>query len=230
MSKNDGISFRNAVTEAKDWMKIFNEKNKTNPSVMVKNQKPPSYRKIKANKVKTKYEKQEHDEYTECKCRKHHETPCTIQNKCENVATLNECDPNLCPANEKCENQNFRRGEKFAFEIKLTEAKGWGLFAKETIPNGTFVIEYMGEVIDIVEFNQRFSRAKANKEKCFYFLKLDTLYIDASQYGNDARFINHACDPNVELEMWTVHSNGQPFKRIGFFALRDIQPVCIFFK
>lgn len=221
-SKTDGHLLENAVAEANHWMKIFHEINEKTLNTMSKNSKPPPYRKIKTNKVMAKLQEQE---YEECKCRKEDTVPCSVENNCENVATLIECDPDLCPAKEKCQNQNFHRGEKFAFEVKMTGSKGWGLFAKEEITMGHFIIEYMGEVIDYVEFNQRFSRATANKDDNYYFLKLENLYIDAKLFGNEARFINHSCDPNAEPEMWTVYSNGQAFNRIGFFALRNIQQV-----
>lgn len=42
--------------------------------------------------------------------------------------------------------------------------------------------------------------------------------IDATEKGNIARFLNHSCDPNVEVQKWTV--NGE--LKIGFFSLRPI--------
>lgn len=42
--------------------------------------------------------------------------------------------------------------------------------------------------------------------------------IDARFKGNAARFINHSCDPNAELQRWQVKG----YTRIGIFALRDI--------
>lgn len=221
-NKTDGPSLKNAVDEANYWMKIFAEINEKNSKTLNKSNKPPPYKKIKTNKVIAKFKEQE---YTECKCHIDDLTPCSTESDCWNVATQVECDPDLCPAKDKCQNQKFHQGEKFAFDIKMTESKGWGLYAKETIPMDEFIIEYMGEVIDNHELNQRFSRATSNKDDNYYFLKLGNLYIDAKLYGNEARFINHSCDPNAKPVKWTVYSNGQAFNRIGFFALRKILPV-----
>lgn len=221
-NNKDGPSLKNAVAEADHWMKIFNEINEKSSKTINKNNKPPPYRKIKTNKVIAKLKDQE---YTECKCRKDDPAPCSTESDCWNVATQVECDPALCPAKERCQNQKFHRGEQFAFEIKMTESKGWGLYAKEEIPIDAFIIEYMGEVIDNNELNQRFTRAFDNKDDNYYFLKLGYLYIDAKLFGNEARFINHSCDPNAKPVKWTVYSNGQAFNRIGFFALRNILPV-----
>lgn len=101
----------------------------------------------------------------------------------------------------------------------MTQLKGKGLFAKEAIPANRFIIEYIGEVIESEEFFQRFSQTDGN----FYFFTIgENKYIDASSLGNDARFINHSCDPNTEPRKFTVNNQ----TRIGLFSLRTIYPVC----
>lgn len=62
----------------------------------------------------------------------------------------------------------------------------------------------------------------------YYFLSLGKkMYIDSAVYGNEARFINHSCDPNAEAKKWTVVSNGYGELRVGLFAMRKILPVSI---
>lgn len=91
------------------------------------------------------------------------------------------------------------------------------MYALEKSPANKFVIEYMGELINTAEFNQRLGRSIDNKDVNYYFLTIgDKLYIDSSNYGNEARFINHSCDPNVRPIKWTVFSNGHEQTRIGF--------------
>ncbi|XP_031620271.1 probable histone-lysine N-methyltransferase Mes-4 isoform X2 [Contarinia nasturtii] len=220
-SKKDKELLKDAMDEAEIWFHRFQEiSDKSGKSI--KAGKPPPYRKIKANRVVAKFKG---IEYNECKCRPDDPAPCSQESNCLNAITNIECDPELCPAKEKCQNQNFHKGEQYPFEIRKTECKGWGLFAKEEIPAEKFVIEYMGEVIDSVEFDQRFNRANANKDDNYYFLTLgQNLYIDAAVYGNEARFINHSCDPNVMHMKWSVYSNRQEQLRTGFFALRNILP------
>lgn len=219
-TKNDGSGLNDALIEAEQWMQMFGEISKKN--METRNVLPP-YKMIKTNKLLAKFKK---TDYNECQCSKDDSAPCSTENNCLNVATQVECDPDLCPAKEKCQNQKFHRGEKFSFEVKMIEAKGWGLFAKEDIPNDHFILEFKGEVIDNIELNQRLSRATANNDVNYYFLKLtNNLYIDAKIYGNEARFINHSCDPNAAPKKWNVYSNGQSRIRIGFFALRNIQMV-----
>lgn len=101
----------------------------------------------------------------------------------------------------------------------LTQAggKGWGIRATARIPKGTFVVEYVGEVLDAEELEDR-AELYVN-DKHFYFLTLDASEcIDARKKGNWARFINHSCDPNCLTQKWMV--NGEI--RIGIFAMRDV--------
>lgn len=161
--------------------------------------------------------------YHKCFCLATDAFPCTIANKCVNVDSCIECSPELCKAGEKCSNQNFHRGKQYSLQVKGTDSKGWGLFAGEEILSGKFIIEYVGEVIRGAEYEQRF---KYNKDENFYFMKLgQDMFIDATKYGNESRFINHSCDPSAIFNKWIVHSNGQEQTHIGIFALRKIHPV-----
>lgn len=44
--------------------------------------------------------------------------------------------------------------------------------------------------------------------------------IDGHRMGGDGRFVNHSCEPNCEMQKWSVH--GLP--RMALFASRDIRP------
>lgn len=83
------------------------------------------------------------------------------------------------------------------------EGKGWGLRTLEDLPPGAFVCEYVGEVLTNVELFDRVSRSP-NREEHSYPALLDAdwdsegvlkdeeaLCLDATFYGNVARFINH---------------------------------------
>lgn len=222
-TKNEKVQLKNAKNEAVIWMDRFlaiTEKNvKSNSNTI----KPLPYENIKSNIVLAKFKKAE---YSKCKCLPDDSAPCTIANKCYNAAMYIECNPNICSVKDMCQNRNFHRKEVFLLQVKMTQSKGWGLFAREEIPADGFVIEYVGEVIESAEFDKRFDRAIENKENNYYFVTLENqMYIDATVYGNKARFINHSCDPNVEPNKWTAIINGKEHIRIGFFALRKIRPV-----
>lgn len=87
------------------------------------------------------------------------------------------------------------------------------------VPKGSFVCEYIGELISDSEADRR--------EDDSYLFDLDnkdgdTYCIDARRYGNVARFINHLCNPNlVPVKVFVEHQDLR-FPRICLFASRDI--------
>lgn len=100
-----------------------------------------------------------------------------------------------------------------------TGSRGWGLKADQDLSAGDFVIEYIGEILDMEMCKERIKKAHETNTNNFYMLTLDQgLVIDAGQKSNHARFINHSCSPNCETRKWRV--KGEP--RIGIFARQDI--------
>jgi SET domain-containing protein len=41
--------------------------------------------------------------------------------------------------------------------------------------------------------------------------------------GNDARFINHGCDPNIEVRKYQQVGDGLQEYEVGMWALKDIK-------
>ncbi|XP_031626913.1 probable histone-lysine N-methyltransferase Mes-4 [Contarinia nasturtii] len=217
--KEKTIKSKEAVKEAEYWLNQFQDILQKNGR-SVKNSKPPNYRIIKTNRMLVKNKE---DDYFECNCLPEDLAPCGIGSNCINAATNIECDPEQCPAKDKCQNQNFHKGKQYDVEIRLTEFKGWGLFAKEEIPAETFVMEYLGEVIDNFEFQDRFKRAKSDNADNYYFATLGkNLYIDAEFEGNEARFINHSCNPNTKTENFCVYHKGKGETKLGIYSTRKI--------
>jgi SET domain-containing protein len=81
--------------------------------------------------------------------------------------------------------------------------KGWGLRPTERLPRGAFVCEYVGEILTNIELYER-NNQLAGKAKHTYPVLLnadwgtegvlkdeEALCLDATFYGNVARFINH---------------------------------------
>lgn len=88
---------------------------------------------------------------------------------------------------------------------------------KTDIKKGTFVIEYVGELIDETTCLERVK--KGDDDTNYYMLTIDKdCIIDAGPMGNLSRFMNHSCAPNCETQKWTVSGE----VRVGLFASRDI--------
>jgi len=95
---------------------------------------------------------------------------------------------------------------KSFLRVKRSRA-GLGLFTERDIKKGEFVVEYTGEVI---------TRAEANRRGGKYLFETSAnRVIDGKGRGNIARYINHSCRPNCEVDI----RRG----RILIFAKRNIK-------
>lgn len=101
-------------------------------------------------------------------------------------------------------------------ELRASSIQGLGAFAILPIARGTRVIEYQGERITPDEADERYDDDAMERPHTFLFTVSKKIVIDAAQQGNEARFINHSCDPNCE----TVVQGG----RVFIEAIRDIPP------
>jgi SET domain-containing protein len=100
--------------------------------------------------------------------------------------------------------------QSILFEVGPSRIHGTGVFARVDIPEGTRVIEYVGERLDKDE-----SLRRRQENNFFIFTVTDDFDIDGSVEWNPARFINHSCAPNCEAQEEDEH--------IWIIALRDIK-------
>ncbi|KAK3914863.1 Histone-lysine N-methyltransferase, H3 lysine-36 specific [Frankliniella fusca] len=215
-------SYQRGVLEAKELHKAHKElrakiqsQSKSNPM------KPPQYVKIKTNKPVGSVKVLEVDtsNISPCECNPNSQHPCSPDSECLNRILMVECDPNTCPAGDKCENQYFEKRIYPSLSPYWTEGRGWGLKLLEPVKKGTFIIEYVGEVIDDEEYQRRLQKKHEEKDENYYFLTIDSnRIIDAGPKGNVSRFMNHSCLPNCETQKWTIFGD----TRVGLFALTDI--------
>ena len=100
--------------------------------------------------------------------------------------------------------------EKLWFK-KKSSLHGTGLFASINIKKDEQVIEYIGDKVSKKEGDKRADKQikKAQKNKnngMVYVFELNKRYdIDGGVARNYARFINHSCDPNCEVEIIDNH-------------------------
>ena len=96
---------------------------------------------------------------------------------------------------------------KTCVTVRNSRIHGRGVFAKSDIPKGARIIEYVGEKITKAEAERRgdwrLKRYKNNPNMAaVYIFDLNKRYdIDGNVPYNKARYINHSCDPNCEVEI-----------------------------
>jgi hypothetical protein len=132
------------------------------------------------------------------------------------------CDARTCPSGAACSNRPFQQLPQPRTAPFLTRAgRGWGLKAVEPIGKGTFVVEYLGEILNDVQCEQRLWADKAAGETNFYMMEVNrNQVIDARRKGNVSRLINSACEPNCETQRWVDGATGET--RVGIFTLRHV--------
>jgi SET domain-containing protein len=70
---------------------------------------------------------------------------------------------------------------------------GFGLFTTGPITKGTYIIEYWGPILNAVEVEEK------GGKYLFEISKNKT--IDGTHRANTARYVNHSCRPNCEVEI-----------------------------
>ena len=102
------------------------------------------------------------------------------------------------------------------FVLRRSAIQGRGAFAVRKLRKGTRLVEYTGERITDKEGDRRYDDDGMGRHHTFLFSLDDGTVVDAAVGGNEARFINHSCDPNCEA----VIEHG----RIWIDVLRTIHP------
>uniref|UniRef100_A0A4W6G3Z0 Euchromatic histone-lysine N-methyltransferase 1a n=1 Tax=Lates calcarifer TaxID=8187 RepID=A0A4W6G3Z0_LATCA len=132
---------------------------------------------------------------------------------------LFECN-HACSCWRTCRNRVVQNGQRVRLQLFRTQKMGWGVRTMQDIPQGTFICEYIGEIITDAEADKR--------ENDSFLFTLDNKVgdvhcIDARLFGNIGRFINHLCEPNLlAVRVFTMHQDLR-FPRIAFFSSRPIK-------
>lgn len=100
-------------------------------------------------------------------------------------------------------------------KVRHSRIHGNGVFAARKIPAGERIIEYRGKRITEKQAEKRFGQDPNNPFHTFFFSLDSGKLIDGGDEGNDARWINHSCEPNCEAQ--------EEKGRVYIHALRDIR-------
>jgi SET domain-containing protein len=104
-----------------------------------------------------------------------------------------------------------------AWTVRQSPIHGRGVFAQRHIEAGECIIEYLGTRIPWEEATRRAEVSGTPINHTFFFSLADGRVIDGGDNGNEARYINHACEGNCEA---LEDEDG----RVFIYALGDIEP------
>ena len=107
-------------------------------------------------------------------------------------------------------------------EVRRSKIHGSGVFAAKNIKKGEFIIEYKG----LLRSHQEVDAAYDGEDETghtFLFTLNEDYVLDANIKGNEARWINHSCDPNCDSEHVDAEDGDKSKDRIEIKALRDIK-------
>ncbi|XP_062217785.1 histone-lysine N-methyltransferase, H3 lysine-9 specific SUVH5-like [Phragmites australis] len=156
-----------------------------------------------------------------------------------------ECGPS-CKCPPTCHNRVSQHGIKFRLQVFKTKSMGWGVRSLDLIPSGSFVCEYIGELLEDQEAQERtndeylFSIGKNYYDVprweglCKTIPSLQNgpsedeeigFAVDALNWGNFAKFINHSCTPNLFAQNVLHDHDDKSMPHIMLFAGEDIPPL-----
>ena len=93
------------------------------------------------------------------------------------------------------------------YKIKKSNIDNKGLYAAKNITSGKIIINYKGKLVTKKEVEKN---PKFDNDKAIYLFNINNRYdMDGDFKYNDARLINHSCNPNCEVEgkglkLWIV--------------------------
>ena len=102
------------------------------------------------------------------------------------------------------------RNRAVRIEVRQSAVHGRGVYTAQFIPEGTRIIEYTGQRV-----SWEAAPDDENDPHTFNFGLENGEVINPEVDGNDARWINHCCDPNCEAI--------EEDNRIFIYAMRDIE-------
>lgn len=123
-----------------------------------------------------------------------------------------------------------------SLEVFKTESMGFGLRSLVPVKKGSFVCRYLGQYVR----EEDCQHMSFDRQKYLWKLHLpplavasltplqqqqateETLLLDAGQEGNESRFVNHHCDPNLLPTQVYRSSCGGRTCEVALFARKDI--------
>jgi len=162
---------------------------------------------------------------------------CLTEFYLQNRHVVYECNKS-CFCGSSCPNKVVQNGRKVPLEIFKTENRGFGLRCLVNLKRGQFIDTYLGEVITSTEADAR--EAQGDPNTASYLFSLDKFsgdtddgvnfitdescfVVDGQNMGGPTRFMNHCCQPNVQIHSVSHNKYDYFVYDLAFFACEDIR-------
>lgn len=153
-----------------------------------------------------------------------------------------ECNSKCACHRQHCTNRLVQQGLFVQLQLFKDKQKGWGLRALHDLPRGTFICQYIGELLTS---DQGHERAQTMDDK--YQTSLDLIkqiryatnddtdededddddeepyVIDGSLYSNLGKYFNHSCDPNMYIQNVFIETHDLHFPSLALFTNSHIK-------
>lgn len=146
-----------------------------------------------------------------------------------------ECNSHCACHRNHCSNRLIQQGVFVQLELFKDKNKGWGLRTLHDLPRGTFICQYLGELITS---DQGHERAQTMDDK--YQTSLDLIkqihyeneliddeeepfVIDGSLFSNLGKYFNHSCEPNMYIQNVFIESHDLHFPNLALFTLNRVK-------
>eukprot|EP01041_Mallomonas_annulata_P004195 gene4195-8340_t len=154
------------------------------------------------------------DGHLTCTCQPHDQNDSIcMDDRCINFAMQIEC----VKCKPQCKNNRIRKRQNANISVFEAGSKGYGLKIHENLPAGSFISEYLGEIVSSKELERRMSTTL--NEKHLYVMQLKHgVFLDGRRKSSICRYINHSCEPNCSVTVWNVENK----LRAGIFTIKDV--------
>ena len=154
---------------------------------------------------------------------------------------LYECNSKCSCHREHCSNRLVQQGLFVHLQLFKDENKGWGLRTLHDLPRGTFISQYIGELLTSEQGHERAQIIDDKYQTSLDLVKQvhydinnededydndedDEPYVlDGSLYSNLGKYFNHSCEPNMFIQNVFIDSHDLHFPNLALFTRTHVK-------
>jgi hypothetical protein len=146
------------------------------------------------------------------------------------LSGIYECNSTCSCHREHCSNRLVQQGLFVQLQLFKDKCKGWGLRTLHDIPPGTFICQYIGELLTSDQGHERALTMDDKYQTSLDLIKQvrrdidkDPFVLDGSIYSNLGRYFNHSCEPNMFIQNVFIDCHDIYFPNLALFTRTHIQ-------